>query len=126
MNVKNTILGIALISALLLLLAGCSTEKDSTPIPSPGDGETPAIFQPEAPAATVLPPSSYLPEVPRISVQEVKAKLDAGLNIVVIDSRSENAYGSARIPGAISMPLGDMQGSYSALDSYEEIITYCQ
>jgi len=70
-------------------------------------------------------PSSYLPEVPRITIEEVEAKLDADSNIVVIDSRSKDDYERSRIVGAISIPLDDMAEPYSHLDHYDEIITYC-
>ena len=70
-------------------------------------------------------PSPYLPEVPRITIEEVKAKLDADSNIVVIDSRSKDDYERSRIVGAISIPLDDMAEPYSHLDHYDEIITYC-
>jgi rhodanese-related sulfurtransferase len=64
-------------------------------------------------------------EVPRIYVDEVKARLDAGANIVIIDARSASSYDWSRIAGAISLPLGDMAGRYNDLDRYDEIIVYC-
>jgi hypothetical protein len=74
------------------------------------------------------------PEIPRISVEEVKAKLDAGSNIVIVDSRHEMSYDSNHIAGAISIPLSDMSSlsseeitqRYSDLHLYDEIITYCE
>jgi rhodanese-related sulfurtransferase len=72
-----------------------------------------------------LPPSSYLPEVPRISAEEVKTKLDGGINLVIIDSRSKSSYDQSHIKGAISIPMSTMAEPYSDLDSYDEIITYC-
>ncbi len=74
---------------------------------------------------TELPPSSFLPEIPRISVEEVKAKLDAGANIVIVDSRSRTSYDQSHIVGAISIPLKTMAEPYSNLVGYDEIITYC-
>ena len=70
-------------------------------------------------------PNSYLPEVPRVTIEEVKAKLDTDSNIVVIDSRSKDDYERSRIVGAISIPLDDMAEPYSHLNRYDEIITYC-
>ncbi|MEE8470520.1 MAG: rhodanese-like domain-containing protein, partial [Dehalococcoidia bacterium] len=43
-------------------------------------------------------------EIPRISAEELKAKLDAGSNIVIVDSRSAAAYEQSHIVGAISIP----------------------
>ncbi|MFC1956427.1 rhodanese-like domain-containing protein [Chloroflexota bacterium] len=55
----------------------------------------------------------------------MKAKLGGGVNLVIIDSRSEASYETSHIPGAISIPLSTMAEPYSDLDSYDEIITYC-
>jgi rhodanese-related sulfurtransferase len=81
---------------------------------------TPAPTSP----AIELPFTSYLPEVPRISVEEVKAKLDNGSKIVVIDSRSNASYEQSRIAGAILLPLGNMAEPYSDLQGYDEIAFY--
>lgn len=78
-----------------------------------------------SPPSTELPPSPYLPEVPRISAEEVKVKLDAGINLVIIDSRSKTTYEQSHITGAISIPITTMAEPYSHLDRYDEIITYC-
>jgi rhodanese-related sulfurtransferase len=65
-----------------------------------------------------------MPEVPRITVQEAKAGLDAG-QIVIVDSRAAFEYGQSRIPGAISLPLGDMAPPYEGLNPSDVIATYC-
>jgi 3-mercaptopyruvate sulfurtransferase SseA len=78
------------------------------------------------------------PTILRISVETVKAKLDAGSNIVIIDNRGQAAYDRDHIAGAISIPLSDMLDAngnalspevitqrYSDLQRYDEIITYC-
>jgi rhodanese-related sulfurtransferase len=72
-------------------------------------------------------------------VGEVKAKLDEGSNIVVVDVRSKAAYDMDHIVGSISIPLSDLfdaQGNplssevisqrYSDLQRYDEIITSCE
>ncbi len=96
-----------------MLHVGCELTPTSTPALTP------------TPPGTELPPSSYLPEIPRISAEEVKAKSDAGVNLVIIDSRSETSYAQSHITGAISIPVSIMAEPYSDLDSYDEIITYC-
>jgi rhodanese-related sulfurtransferase len=73
-------------------------------------------------------------EVIRISLEDVKAKLDAGSNIVIVDSRAKTAYDRSHIAGAISIPLSDMSSlspeeiaqRYSDLHLYDEIMTYCE
>lgn len=44
-------------------------------------------------------------DVPRVSVQDAKAELDAGTAIIV-DARPESAYESEHAAGAINIPLG--------------------
>ena len=102
----------ALLLFIILLIASCSSKESAT-------------TSPETPPGAELPPSSFLPEVPRISIEEVKAKLDAGINIVIVDSRSKDDYELTHIAGAISLPIITMTEPYSDLDGYDEIITYC-
>ncbi len=99
----------------------------TTSIPETPSTSKEASNAPEAQKSPAweLPPSSYLPEVPRISVEEVKAKMDAGSNIVIVDSRSKSSYDKDHIAGAISLPLSAMTKPYSDLDGYDLIITYC-
>ena len=74
------------------------------------------------------PPSTPAPnllELPRISPGEVEAKLAAGSNIVIVDTRSKAEYERTHIVGAISIPVEETNQRYSELRSYDEIITYC-
>ncbi len=74
---------------------------------------------------TGSPSISNPSEIPRISVGEVKARLDAGSNIVIVDNRSERSYEISHIAGAIFMPVGEIDQRYSELSGYDEIVTYC-
>ncbi len=94
------ILIVALIGTAVLSVIACSDGKKVTPIPSPL-------------------------EIPRISPEAVKAKLDAGSNLVIVDARSKEAYEQVHIAGAISIPLGEVAKRYTELRGYDEIITYC-
>jgi rhodanese-related sulfurtransferase len=95
----------------------------ATPTPAPAGGGGGGAPAPASPTPT--PQYSVYPDVPRITPQDVKALLDAGANIVVIDSRSYGDYTLARIPGAISLPLADMAPPYTSLAGYDQIIFYC-
>ena len=107
------LLTLSLVLTFIMLHVGCELTPTPTPAPTP------------TPPGTELPPSSYLPKIPRISAEEVKAKSDAGVNLVIIDSRSETSYAQSHIAGAISIPVSVMVEPYSDLGSYDEIITYC-
>ncbi|MEE8469724.1 MAG: rhodanese-like domain-containing protein [Dehalococcoidia bacterium] len=80
-----------------------------------------ALQGPDTPSGSA--PS--LSEIPRISVEEVKAKLDAGSNIAIVDARTRVEYEQSHIAGAISVPLGEIGQRYSDLQRYDEIVTYC-
>ncbi len=126
---KPTIIFGMLIISMFLLTANCSNEgntgeveiTDSESTQTPGTNtEIPETEESLTPATTELPPSDYLPEVPRISIHDVKAKLDAGANILIVDSRELEDYNKSHIIGAVS------KTEAITLESYEEIITYCQ
>ena len=72
-------------------------------------------------------------DAPRIS-QEAFKKLVAAKNVVVVDTRNEDAFAISHIPGAIKLPL---EGQMTWPDSYEKtivpmllaskkpVVTYC-
>jgi hypothetical protein len=63
--------------------------------------------------------------VPRISLEELKQKLDAGAELVIIDVRSKEEFDQGHIPGAISIPWDEIKDRYTELPRDREIITYC-
>lgn len=64
-------------------------------------------------------------EVPRISVEELKERLDNGEEIVVVDTRSTTEYDIKHIPGAISMPSINIESPLDELPLDQEIVLYC-
>ena len=64
------------------------------------------------------------PDIPRITVQEARAKFDAGTAIFV-DVRSRDEYQARHIPGAISMPIEEIPARYNELPKDAEILLYC-
>ena len=61
--------------------------------------------------------------VPRISVEEAKKDVDAGIAIIV-DSRAESAYKTEHIAGSISLPSGSTD-EFAALSKGKKVIVYC-
>ena len=45
------------------------------------------------------------PEISRVSVDEVKRRLDLGEPVIIVDVRSPEAYAVTHIAGALSVPL---------------------
>jgi hypothetical protein len=65
--------------------------------------------------------------IPRITVQELKAKIDKGEDVVIIDVRAGREYEDSKIKikGAIRIPIVKLEDRISELPRDREIITYC-
>lgn len=66
-------------------------------------------------------------DMARISVAELRARMDSGANPVVIDVRSATAQSleRRRIPGALHLPMRDFQQHIAGLPRDREIVLYC-
>jgi len=102
--------------AAAALLAGCTATDTagnlnaaSTAVNSPAQGQ-----QPQNPADTAT----------RITVAELKQKLDAG-DAVVYDTRAKTAYDQEHIKGALSMPSGEVAQRAGELPKDKLIVFYC-
>jgi rhodanese-related sulfurtransferase len=62
-------------------------------------------------------------EMPKISVV-AKVKEGKG-DFVLVDARDRASYDKEHLPGAISMPLGEVDNAYGRLDASKEHVTYC-
>jgi sulfur-carrier protein adenylyltransferase/sulfurtransferase len=71
--------------------------------------------------------SQVLPEVQRITVEELKARLDKGDTITILDVRQPGSYNSSgfKIKGAVRIPPSEIAESVSRLPMGGEIVTYC-
>ena len=86
-----------------------STAQPSAPTaipPTPTPLHT-ATKEPSLPATIV--------EVPRIRPQELKERLDAGEKLTLVDTRARAAYESRHIPGALSIPLPEVEARIDEL-----------
>jgi sulfur-carrier protein adenylyltransferase/sulfurtransferase len=61
-----------------------------------------------------------------ISVTELKARMDRGEDVFVLDVREPNEYEINRIPGSTLIPLGDLAERFTELDANREIIAQCK
>jgi rhodanese-related sulfurtransferase len=64
-------------------------------------------------------------ELEPITREELMARADDG-GVVVLDVRPREEYDSGHIPGAISVPLGELEGRLDALPRSAEIVAYCR
>ena len=80
---------------------------------------------PTSPQAEPEGPVGEVPgEIQRVSVEESKAAFDSG-EAIFLDVRSESSYAASHIPGALSIPLAEVQARVDELDPNQWIITYC-
>src|SRR5664279_2361870 len=63
--------------------------------------------------------------VPEIRPEELKAKLDAGDDIFILDVREPHEYQICNIGGHL-IPLGDLPARMNELDSSREIVVHCR
>lgn len=63
-------------------------------------------------------------EVPKISVEDAKKDVDAGL-AVMVDSRGEVVYKIDHITGSINIPNGSPKEKYDQLPKGKKVIIYC-
>jgi hypothetical protein len=116
---RTTIAGVLAALAVIMALAAGGLYLMDLRSGSPGSG-APGREPSGAPNPLGLP----YPEVPRVAVADAKALLDAG-TAVFIDVRGPADYEMGHLPGAILMPLPDVETRASELPRGATIITYC-
>ena len=94
------------------------------PLPN-SDGEPTQILEPGITQSQGGIPQTE-DDVPRLTVEQAKAAVDAGA-AVIVDVRSREAYETSHIAGALFVPLEDFENNITSLDLGKEqwIITYC-
>ena len=103
----------------VFLVAACSAQATQvTPTSAPTQIVEPG-FTPSGPPLTEA-------EVPRVSIEEARTALEAGTALIV-DVRPPAAFEESHIPGAINIPLEEIERNPAglALDKEQWIITYC-
>ena len=61
-----------------------------------------------------------------ITATELKARMDAGDDIQLIDVRQPDEYAFARIEGAKLIPLGELVGRMGEIDETRETVIHCK
>jgi 3-mercaptopyruvate sulfurtransferase SseA len=109
------------LAALVVLLASCAPAEQTQP---PPPSAFPGTIEPDSTLAGGVPQTEA--DVPRVSVEDTIAALQSG-EAIVVDVRSTQAYQASHIPGALSIPLFDIESNPSGvnLDKEQWIITYC-
>jgi len=66
-------------------------------------------------------------EATRVTVDEVKERIDRGEILTFIDARNPNAWGESdvKLPGAIRVPANEVSKHLDEIPRDRAIITYC-
>ena len=93
------------------VLAGCNSHE---------------AFLPQAPSNPVQSPQPKNPadEARRITAEELH-KLWDKKDVLIIDTRGEPDYKASHIPGAISVPAGEVATKLEELPRNKMIVAYC-
>jgi len=112
------------ILALIGSLAGGGTGTANPTNPTPGSSV--AIVRAGTPAPFGTPDTEIGgPEPPIITPAEVKAQLDRGEPVVIVDGRSPADFAQGHVPGALSIPAGEISERYQELPKDRLIVVYC-
>ncbi len=113
---KTTQFPIAILVAggFLLILAAAILFMQNRP--NPDNSLLPTAVNPQGEQATS--------EIPRVSLEDAKAALDAN-SAVFVDVRGDSLYTVSHIPGALSIPLTELENHLDELNPADWIITYC-
>jgi 3-mercaptopyruvate sulfurtransferase SseA len=99
------------VGAIALALGACT--NGSTTVPQAGA---------PVPGASA-PVAAY--DAPRVTPEQAQARILAGEQLVILDVRSEAAYKSGHIAGAINIPWANLKDDYSQLPKDRFILLYC-
>ncbi len=66
-------------------------------------------------------------KVPRITREDLLKKIDSKEDITLIDVRNDADYSSSavKIPGALRIPLEELEARVKELNPSREAVTYC-
>ncbi|MPY90448.1 MAG: molybdopterin-synthase adenylyltransferase MoeB [Luteitalea sp.] len=78
---------------------------------------------PAAAAASATPTRS---EVPEVTAEDVKAKLDRGDDFVILDVREPHEVQICRIEGSVVIPLGQLPKRMDELDRNRDLVIHCR
>jgi rhodanese-related sulfurtransferase len=66
-------------------------------------------------------------EVTRVTVDELKERMDRGEQFAFVDTRNPTAWGQAnkKLPGAIRVPADEVEKHFEEIPTDRTVITYC-
>lgn len=66
-------------------------------------------------------------DAPRMTVEELKRRMDAGENFTTIDVRNPQAWeqSGTKVPGAIRVPMDHWEENLPQIPKDRPVVTYC-
>lgn len=66
-------------------------------------------------------------EAPRITVDDLKRRMDAGENFTIVDVRNPQAWAQSDVmmPGAIRVPMDEFENYLVQIPKDRPVVTYC-
>jgi rhodanese-related sulfurtransferase len=66
-------------------------------------------------------------EVTRVTIDEIKARMDRGEEFTFLDARNPEAWAEAdtKLPGALRVPANEVEQHLSEISHERTVITYC-
>ena len=76
----------------------------------------------------VTPPSAAtVPAgIPEVTAEELKAQIDSGKDVFILDVREPNEYQICRIAGSTLIPLGEVAARSAELDRNRDMVVHCK
>ena len=111
-------------AAAAVLLSACKATDTAGNLRADGAGNPGAASTSANSSAQPVQAANPAEEARRVTVAELKQKLDAG-EAVVYDTRAKTAYDQEHIKGALSMPSGEVAGRVGELPKDKLIVFYC-
>ena len=111
-------------AAAAVLLAACKATDTAGNLRADGAGNPGAASKAANSSAQPVQAANPAEEARRITVAELKQKLDAG-EAVVYDTRAKTSYDQEHIKGALSMPSNEVANRTGELPKDKLIVFYC-
>ena len=106
------------IGSLLIIVVGLVLIMSAN-----GGNTAPSAISTQVTAPASVGEDPYL-EIPRVRLGDAKAAYDQK-HAVFVDVRSLDSYQAGHIPGALSIPVDDLESRLKELKPTDWIITYC-
>ncbi len=79
---------------------------------------------PPAPAPEPIAEAESLASI-NADVQEVRERVEAGEPVTLLDVRTDDEVRAGKIPGALHIPLDQLDDRWRELESCNEVVCYC-